>query len=255
MAWRYPILLLIPALVLALAASGCVYPEPLDDDDNGDDDTGDDDTGDDDTGDDDTGDDDTGDDDTGDDDTGDDGDGDGWTVADGDCDDGDPTVYPGAQDVCDDKDNDCNGLVNDQTTGWDAYEIDDDTPWDLGEISEDETELFSFSQGPGDVDRFMFWVEDDNDIAGDGFFVYAQVDWQPGGVDLSLSLNRLTDHLGNDWWMDLDHADEGGAGAPEDVEHEGTWGANDDGFYEIVVTAVGGYDCEGAYHLYIETGS
>ncbi|HDH06012.1 MAG TPA: hypothetical protein ENH01_09945, partial [Nitrospirae bacterium] len=36
-----------------------------------------------------------------------DGDGDGYTVAGGDCNDGDATVYPGAAEICDGKDNDC----------------------------------------------------------------------------------------------------------------------------------------------------
>ena len=42
-------------------------------------------------------------------------DGDGYTVAQGDCNDHDPTVYPGAPDLCDGKDNDCNGKVDDGT--------------------------------------------------------------------------------------------------------------------------------------------
>ncbi len=41
-------------------------------------------------------------------------DGDGHTVDDGDCDDLDPAVYPGATDVCDGKDNDCNGVADDE---------------------------------------------------------------------------------------------------------------------------------------------
>ncbi|TPV33434.1 HYR domain-containing protein [Paucihalobacter ruber] len=42
-----------------------------------------------------------------------DADGDGFTPNQGDCDDSDDTVYPGAPELCDGKDNDCNGLIDD----------------------------------------------------------------------------------------------------------------------------------------------
>jgi len=41
-----------------------------------------------------------------------DGDGDGWIVAAGGCDDNDPDVFPGNPEICDGKDNDCNGKVD-----------------------------------------------------------------------------------------------------------------------------------------------
>ena len=44
--------------------------------------------------------------------TGGDSDGDGVRAADGDCDDGDPTVYPGATEVCDGLDQDCDAVAD-----------------------------------------------------------------------------------------------------------------------------------------------
>ena len=120
----------LPWLLAALLAGGAcgVWESGESDDDTsaGDDDTGsaDDDTteGDDDDtteGDDDDqldDDDQTDDDDLQDDDdaTGGDADGDGYTVAQGDCDDSDAGAHPGMVEFCDDKDNDCDGQVDEQ---------------------------------------------------------------------------------------------------------------------------------------------
>jgi hypothetical protein len=82
---------------------------------------------------------------TGDDDTtpDDDLDGDGWTTEDGDCDDEDATVFPGAPEICDGLDNDCDELLPDDENdadgdGWSPCTGDcDDT---LPGVSPDGTE-------------------------------------------------------------------------------------------------------------------
>jgi hypothetical protein len=46
-----------------------------------------------------------------------DADADGWTTVDGDCDDADPSVYPGAKEVKDGIDNDCDGDIDEPAGG------------------------------------------------------------------------------------------------------------------------------------------
>jgi len=102
------------ALLVALSLIGC-NPTIAVDDDAADDDVADDDIADDDA-----------DDDTGDDDTGPvDADGDGWNE-DEDCNDNDAGVYPGATEVCDGHDTDCNGVPDDGDADGDGAAVCDD---------------------------------------------------------------------------------------------------------------------------------
>lgn len=67
-------------------------------------------------------------------------DGDGWTVAEGDCDDNDPDVFPGAREVCNHIDDDCDTQI-DEGAPPDAAEPNDvctPTTTDLGSVSCDE---------------------------------------------------------------------------------------------------------------------
>ena len=53
-------------------------------------------------------------------------DGDGFSVDDGDCDDVQADIHPGAPEVCDGVDQDCNGQIDDSPTDGETYYVDDD---------------------------------------------------------------------------------------------------------------------------------
>jgi len=237
----------LAGVFLLCGASGCP-PEildPLDDDSTGDDDTGDDDTGDDDTG-----DDDTGDDDTGDDDTGDDANGDGYSVAEGDCDDGNDAIYPGAEDVCDDWDNDCDGRLNEDSIGYDSYEPNDDEGYDLGDLTEQTEIINSFLHAPGDDDHFLFYVEDG---LLDWFYIDLSAISVPDEVDIRLEL-WLVDDVDHNYVGLLDTMDAHGPGGEESMSFDGAGGHDDSGTYELRVNADTGYDCAVPYSVEIICG-
>ncbi len=106
-----------------------------------------------------------------------DGDGDGYTPNGGDCDDTDYDVNPGQAEVCDDKDNNCDGVNNE--TWADIYEFDGygyptpndtfDTGFYLGEIDNNLGPIFADQlvvngltlHHAGDVDWFNFYGDDE----------------------------------------------------------------------------------------------
>lgn len=88
-----------------------------------------------------------------------DADGDGWTTLDGDCDDGDPLTNPGAEEVADGVDNDCNGVVDDIP--------EPDTDFDgIPDSSDNCPESPNPDQSDIDGDGFGDVCDDDDD--GDG---------------------------------------------------------------------------------------
>jgi len=228
------------------------FVDGMDSDCAGDDDAGDDDTGDDDTGDDDSaGDDDTADDDTGDDDSADDedDDGDGFAPSDGDCNDNDPDVHPGAFDDCDDIDNDCDGWINDDVTASDLYETWTSAPYDLGDLTAAYHNFFVYAQHEGDEDRFIFYVEDVEDVEADEFYIEVYVQFVPPAVDLSLTLYLRDGVQGQN--LLLDTIDDEPTGGDETIIFQGTDGLDESGTYELVVNAEDGYDCLTPYSILV----
>ncbi len=244
-------------LILATVLLSPACPAPVEDDDAGDDDSEDDDAGDDDSGDDDAGDDDTGDDDTGDDDSGDDDsgsgddqDGDGYSVADGDCDDTDPAIHPGASDVCDEVDNDCDGAINEDSPGYDQYEPNEAVPTDLGDLTGSEETINAFIHEPADEDHFSLYVEDG--MIG-YFYVDAELITVPAGLDLALELILVEDADGG-YVGTVEAVDDGGESDGEFLSFGGSAFHDDSGTYELVVAPVSGFHCSVPYILVLDIG-
>lgn len=98
-----------------------------------------------------------------------DNDGDGYTINQGDCDDTNPTVYPGAEEICDDGlDNDCNGFTDNQEPDKDG----DGYGPCAGDCNDDDPNIGPhMDEIPGDgIDNNCDGITD-GDYDGDGYTV------------------------------------------------------------------------------------
>ncbi len=181
-----------------------------------------------------------------------DADGDGHTTCDGDCDDGQALIYPGADDVCDELDNDCDGELNEDTpAAGDAYEPNDLAGADLGELTSDDTTVEGYISVPGDEDRFRFAVDDGWLV---DFYIDAELTTVPASVDLALDLLIIQDHSGNYVGATLDSSNGGGPGEGESVWAGGSWDDDDAGLYELLVYSTSGSSCQTPFTLHIDCG-
>ena len=96
-------------------------------------------------------------------------DGDGWTAEDGDCDDRNASIYPGAEEICDGADSDCDGTIpDDELTdqdgdGWILCMDCDDTAKEIHPGAEEVCDGVDNDCNP-DTNENM-------DVDGDGFSV------------------------------------------------------------------------------------
>ncbi len=172
-------------------------------------------------------------------------DGDGYSENEGDCDDEDPATHPGAEDLCDSHDNDCDDELEEDAASDDIYEPNDGaSEWFyLGSL----------------VDSASFSVSGilHNDDDKDRFSVYADDPWYSSfGFQVSLSnipsqaIYQLQVGLVGDDGELVDSQSVYGEDSLS-IAVEGTAGVEDEGTYGAIVSAVGGADCGRSYLLTI----
>jgi hypothetical protein len=142
-------------------------------------------------------------------------DGDGLTTCASDCDDGDADIHPGAAEICDGKDNDCEGgtdeNVDDDGDGYDECDGDCDDAEPMTWPGAAEQCDLADNDCDGDVDE---GVDDDGD--GDGWFP-CQGDCDDLDIDTYPSAPEICDGVDNDCdgTVPADEADDDGDGYPD----------------------------------------
>ena len=123
-----------------------------------------------------------------------DGDGDGFAACE-ECDDGDVSSYPGAEEVCDERDNNCDAVVDEGVTTTYYRDADADTWGDAGATAEACSLPAGYAEGAGDCDDAVGAINpdasevcDDLDNDCDGL-----IDGDDDSLDLSTASTWYTD--------------------------------------------------------------
>jgi hypothetical protein len=172
-------------------------------------------------------------------------DGDGASEYDGDCDDEDATIHPGATDVCNTEDDDCDGDI-DEDAAPDAYEPNDDVAVDIGDLAEDpERSVVATLSGEADVDRYRFTLTDDTF---DFFTVTMTLSGIPDDATWRFTLNRLA----SDGDLALGEVDRVFGTDSLELTLDDVSLQDDGGTYELVVESIAGADCGRTYLLAVQ---
>jgi hypothetical protein len=168
---------------------------------------------------------------------------DGYSEAAGDCDDTDDTIHPGATDVCNGVDEDCDDLVDEDAAEDDAYEPNDTVDFPLGEMDSSlDIEVSAFLHDEDDVDRFSFSIDD-------GFFTSnrVRITLSEIGADFTFKLAVTTLPGGQTVDEKINTVDSEVSITIED----GIFG-DDSSEYRVRVSTLGGADCNEPYRLILE---
>jgi hypothetical protein len=175
-----------------------------------------------------------------------DGDNDGWTTCAGDCNDGNGGIYPGALDVCDGINQDCDASV-DENAALDGFEPNNSSSAAYY-MAGNNTNVYLYADFQYLTDNSdWFWINtvDDTNFICDDFNIQVWLESQPTGVDYDIYLYNASLTL---------LASSGASGnANEHINWSpgcGSWG-DDGGVYYVRVERYSGWDCSDTYYLQV----